>query len=409
MDSQIISALIFPVFLISSFYSSVQSINNINQNHQLDDESIKLNYIRDYLKQINKPYVKTIKSLDGDIIDCVSIHQQPAFDHPLLKGQKIIKHPPENLKGHTSKTDNFEENFQVWSMSGESCPEKTIPIRRTTEQDVLRAKSVQTFGRKIVRAGIFGNSHEHAIGSVNGEYYGAQATVNVWGPQIEAVDEFSVSQIWVLAGSFDSDLNSIEVGWMVDPTLYGDTYTRLFIYWTSDGYQTTGCYNLLCSGFVQTNQKLLIGTAIQPTSSYNGSQFDIPFYVYKNQTDGNWWLQVKDYIVGYWPSILFTHLGNESASLIEFGGEIVNSESSGTHTSTQMGSGHFADEGFGKASYFRNIQVVDENYNLVNVTDIELTIESPNCYNITKGEWLSHVWGYFFFYGGPGRGAPGCN
>lgn len=36
------------------------------------------------------------QSSDGDIIDCVPSHHQPAFDHPLLKGHKpmvIAKNP----------------------------------------------------------------------------------------------------------------------------------------------------------------------------------------------------------------------------------------------------------------------------------------------------------------------------
>ena len=31
-----------------------------------------------------------LQSPDGDIIDCVVSHKQPAFDHPLLKGQKPL-------------------------------------------------------------------------------------------------------------------------------------------------------------------------------------------------------------------------------------------------------------------------------------------------------------------------------
>lgn len=49
----------------------------------------------------------------------------------------------------------------------------------------------------------------------------------------------------------------------------------------TDAYQTTGCYNLLCSGFVQTNNKIAIGAAISPRSSYNGRQFDIGVTVWK--------------------------------------------------------------------------------------------------------------------------------
>lgn len=36
---------------------------------------------------------------------------------------------------------------QVWHKDGE-CPEKTIPIRRTKKEDILRAKSLERFGKK---------------------------------------------------------------------------------------------------------------------------------------------------------------------------------------------------------------------------------------------------------------------
>lgn len=49
----------------------------------------------------------------------------------------------------------------------------------------------------------------------------------------------------------------------------------------SDSYQATGCYNLLCAGFVQTNSRIAIGAAISPVSSYAGSQFDITILIWK--------------------------------------------------------------------------------------------------------------------------------
>lgn len=49
----------------------------------------------------------------------------------------------------------------------------------------------------------------------------------------------------------------------------------------ADSYEATGCYNLLCSGFVQTNSKIAIGAAISPTSSYKGGQFDISILIWK--------------------------------------------------------------------------------------------------------------------------------
>lgn len=102
--------------------------------------------------------------------------------------------------------------------------------------------------------------------------------MNVWEPSIQQPNEFSLSQLWILGGSFGEDLNSIEAGWQVSssssalsscywlkmielineknvitfysfltllischysssmyqvsPDLYGDNNTRLFTYWT---------------------------------------------------------------------------------------------------------------------------------------------------------------------------------
>ncbi|XP_061372750.1 protein neprosin-like isoform X1 [Gastrolobium bilobum] len=409
LSSPIISTLVH-FLLVASLVCPVCSseISNTpvaNNTFRPQEEVNKLNIIRTRLQQINKPSVKTIQSPDGDIIDCVVSHQQPAFDHPLLKGQRpLVIDPPERPKG-VNQMDLLSENFQLWTLSGESCPEGTIPIRRTTEQDMLRATSVSKFGRKIrrrVRRDTNSNGHEHAVGYVSGDqYYGAKASINVWAPRVANQYEFSLSQMWVISGSFGDDLNTIEAGWQVSPELYGDSYPRFFTYWTSDAYQATGCYNLLCSGFVQTNSRIAIGAAISPISSYAGGQFDISLLIWKDPKHGNWWLEFgSGILVGYWPSFLFTHL-RDHASMVQFGGETVNSRETGSHTSTQMGSGHFAGEGFGKASYFRNMQVVDWDNNLVPLSNLRVLADHPNCYDIQGG--INNVWGNYFYYGGPGR------
>jgi hypothetical protein len=61
------------------------------------------------------------------------------------------------------------------------------------------------------------------------KYYGAKATINVWKPQIQQPNEFSLSQIWILGGSFGEDLNSIEAGWQVR-MLFSSIIDHLFPY-----------------------------------------------------------------------------------------------------------------------------------------------------------------------------------
>ncbi|KAF2573536.1 hypothetical protein F2Q70_00003830 [Brassica cretica] len=196
----------------------------------------KLRKVEEYLKRINKPSIKTIHSPDGDVIECVPSHLQPAFDHPQLRGQKPLDLPEMPSIAIANETTN-EENFnQLWSQSGECCPIGSIPMRRTTKTDVLRARSVRRFGRRLkkpIRRDSSGGGHEHAVVFVNGEqYYGAKASINVWTPRVTDAYEFSLSQIWLISGSFGHDLNTIEAGWQVSPELYGDNYPRFFTYWT---------------------------------------------------------------------------------------------------------------------------------------------------------------------------------
>ncbi|CAL5330644.1 unnamed protein product [Camellia sinensis] len=70
--------LVLTVVLLPLCYDGIVSIYG----QKLDD-------VHKQLKYLNKPALKSIKSPDGDIIDCVYISHQPAFDHPLLKNHTI--------------------------------------------------------------------------------------------------------------------------------------------------------------------------------------------------------------------------------------------------------------------------------------------------------------------------------
>lgn len=196
----------------------------------------------------------------------------------------------------------------------------------------------------------------------------------------------------------------------VSPELYGDSRPRLFTYWTSDAYEATGCYNALCPGFVQTSSRIAIGAAISPVSEPGGAQYDMTLLVWKDPKLGNWWLSYGDQLVGYWPAQLFTHL-SDHATMVEWGGEVVDTRPAGVHTATQMGSGRFAADGFARASYFRNLQTVDADNSLAEVPleAIQTLAEDAACYDIRKDH--DHQggggWGTHFYYGGPGHN-PAC-
>nr|XP_027192732.1 uncharacterized protein LOC101510978 [Cicer arietinum] len=244
--------------------------------------------------------------------------------------------------------------------------------------------------------------HEYAIAIASeGEYYGGKAFFNVWDPYVSD-NEFSLAQMWVASGS--TFVNSLEVVHViciqVYKGLYKDNLPKLFIYWTADTYETTGCYNLKCPGFVQTNKKILLGGSFAKISKYNGKQYSFTPMIWKDSKTQNWWLRVGPDIIGYWPSSLVPLLKNH-ASIVHFGGEIVDTGPIWYHTYTQMGSGNFPNEGFGRAAYVRTLQVVEANNYLTQIPIPQFEARFPNCYDIKQG--FSNAWGKYFYYGGPGQ------
>ncbi|WVZ49342.1 hypothetical protein U9M48_000710 [Paspalum notatum var. saurae] len=295
--------------------------------------------VQSLLRKLNKPPLATIQ-------------MQPSY-HP---------------RGHHQDSNNVPRPLtQTWHQNGH-CPENTIPIRRTREEDILRASSIERFGKKRPRSMPLQADlaiHQYGVAFALGDdkYYGTQGTFNLWQPKFEKDEDFSLTQFWIAGGSYENnDLNTIEVGWQVYPEFYADNNTRLFIFWTRDAYETTGCYNLLCSGFVQTNNQIVIGGSISqlsPVSIYDGPQYDLSIFSLE-----------------------------DSATIVEWGGEVA---ASTAQTTTQMGSGHFPTEGFSKASYIKDIQVVDSTNHLKVPRGVGLIAGQPNCYNVQNGS--SSDWG----------------
>ncbi|KAF2607538.1 hypothetical protein F2Q68_00046480 [Brassica cretica] len=65
---------------------------------------------------------------------------------------------------------------------------------------------------------IVNGQNQYAVGYIQnrGPIYGTRATLNVWEPQVEAADDFSLSQVWLASGSFaNGDVNTVEAGWQV--------------------------------------------------------------------------------------------------------------------------------------------------------------------------------------------------
>ncbi|KAM7266819.1 hypothetical protein ACFE04_008985 [Oxalis oulophora] len=353
------------------------------------------------LRLLNKPYVKSIKSSDGDIIDCVKLTYQPAFDHPLLKNHTIQLSPSFDLKWEQSKQTNKTSITQLWQLNG-SCPYGTIPIKRTKKSDILRGFS---FVNKNLSTNIelFAQvAYEEAVAFVDGgKYFGARGNIDIWNPRVQK-DELSKSLISV-SGSNNANVivDSIEVGWHVNPRMNGDFETRVFISWTNNGYKTV-CYNLQCPGFVQVSKKVALGAVLTPYSIYGSNNVHVlNLSILRDFNSGHWWLVngKEQENIGYWPKSLFSHLQN-GASMATWGGRIQNNNHDSYHTTTQMGSGHFSYEGFSKANMISDIYIVDEQ-NKYKQPSFNDRVTHRGCYDVKHVS--NDLWfGPYIYFGGPG-------
>ncbi|KAK8698566.1 hypothetical protein V6N13_114678 [Hibiscus sabdariffa] len=377
----------------------------------------RLNFkgVDEKLKQLNKPAMKTIQSEDGDIIDCVDIYKQPAFDHPALKNHVIQMKPSFKLKEEKSGTTSLSSKLvvsQTWQKSG-SCPDGTVPIRRIQRMDLLRAKSIGRFGRKPqetisksnttnLKKGLYPSNSTTQVAlptivnrsaanlvTLGYNYIGAKGEINVWNPNVAADDEFTTAQIWLKAGPADK-FESLETGWM------------------KDSYKSTGCFDLTCSGFVQTNPNVALGATIVPVSSEFGQQYHVTLGMYKDPQTSNWWLKFgADVPIGYWPAGSLMFYLNHSSTLVEWGGQVYSTNVKKTpHTKTAMGSGKFASGLFGNACFIRNPNIVDFSMALKYPKWVGTWADDYYCYtayNYQKGYGTLPV----FYFGGPGQN-PNC-
>ncbi|XP_045802204.1 uncharacterized protein LOC123895758 [Trifolium pratense] len=370
------------------------------------------------LKLLNKPAVKSIKSEDGDIFDCVDIYKQPAFDHPALQNHRIQRIPDFLLESKNSNTvgtfNASSEVFQTWQKSG-SCPDGTVPIRRIQKEDLLRAASLDRFGQKPQESSV-NSTHTNSdfvhlkdrsdayLQAYGYNFIGAEANINVWNPRVDKPEDFTTAQLWLKATHGDN-LESVEAGWMVNPKLYGDHNTRLFIYWTKDTYKSTGCFDLTCSGFVQTNKAVGLGGALGPISTPLGQQYEINFGIFLDNA-GNWWLKLKRAIpVGYWPKeFLGQSFLQHDATIVQWGGQVYSHEvKTKPHTGTQMGSGE-ASGRFGGACYMSTVRIKDYSQMLKYPQLVYAYSAEPDCYRALKDDGTDPL----FYFGGPGRNLPHC-
>ncbi|RZC93032.1 hypothetical protein C5167_028392 [Papaver somniferum] len=78
----------------------------------------------------------------------------------------------------------------------------------------------------------------------------------------------------------------------------------------ADGFKETGCYNMLCPGFVQIHPEYSFGDYIKGGTYGEAYQHAYDFSVHRDPESGNLWLVngLDNAKIGYWPKEIFNHL-----------------------------------------------------------------------------------------------------
>ncbi|VVB11955.1 unnamed protein product [Arabis nemorensis] len=356
------------------------------------------------LNHINKPPIKIFQTEHGDILDCIDIQKQRAFDHPLLKNHSI-QLKPTTIPKWTRDNNTFQKSTSLpFRQENLSCPFGTVIVKRTTLEDLIQTQHLKSLGLSNPNSkdrNIDTTGYHFAVAEYKANNYGATGYINVWDLHVSP-NQFSRASIHVSGGN-NYHLQSISAGWIVNQRLKNN-HSSLSISWTTDSDNiSVGCFNTRCPGFVQVSTKFPLGILVHPVSTYNGEQFHLVVSLFQDHGSGNWWFMLRDDPIGYWPKSLFKTEGlANGASWVYWGGEVF---SPVKEKSPTMGSGHYAQEGFRKAAYINGIKVIDHvsrKFFSPTTAAIQTYANNPGCYNVETKSGTGEFWSRAVFYGGPG-------
>ncbi|XP_065624630.1 uncharacterized protein LOC136065409 [Quercus suber] len=106
----------------------------------LDGGMVKENDLNDFIskKQI-EPHIKSIKTKNGEIYDCVNFYEQPSLKHPSLKNHKSEMRPSNKVREILAQihSKKLPPSFRYAKIElDEECPQGTIPIVRVTYNEI---------------------------------------------------------------------------------------------------------------------------------------------------------------------------------------------------------------------------------------------------------------------------------
>jgi Neprosin len=362
--------------------------------------------------------VATTRTPSGQILDWVPVESQ-------VPGEAIAVPPPATDEPSPGMRESeAPARFELQDERAERGPAGSVPIVR---KDLSSVPITMPLGRYMPKRSPdgrwfsegtgeeepappdpAGGSYIHCASGTRVTCWGGDGVINVWDPSTETFQDHSLMQIGLQ--NFDEpQVQAVEAGWIVCQQLNGDGLPHLFAYYTTNGHgpgaDNVGGYNLEFDGWVQYDQDIYPGALITGSSIRGGRQgvIGIKYQWYQ----GNWWLQVQGRWLGYYPTSLF--MGNRSvfatlgdnAEFLGFWGEvgtIVNPN----QTTTQMGSGQYAESGWQQACYQSNLRMQTDRDGTMAPFNGSPQVDEPRLYDMQPHMNSGTSWGSYFWAGGPG-------
>ena len=121
------------------------------------------------------------------------------------------------------------------------------------------------------------------------------------------------------------------------------------------------------------------------------------------QENGNWWLQVQDLVLGYWPGSIFKYLASSATKLV--GVERFTTWNRMVITQGLKWEAVIsAMKAVEKQVFFRNIEYTDNSgkFRDVEPQSLNTLATRPSCYNVKVENNTNGGYGTHFYFGGPG-------
>lgn len=295
-----------------------------------------------------------------NVVKTTTTHAQTLDWIPVGSQGTIAKAPPPLAPFAADPTKNAAKPISELEMPGvEKGPPGTVPIPRvnstylTNVHGIKKPPPAKRGVSKRQDAGI----HWYVSSDQTVDNTGGSFVTSMFKAFVNNAGDFSLLQTAVTQDSSKGG-QTLEAGWINYPNQVSQPH--IFTYYTTNGYSSEGDdiggWNQDVAGWVQVDSTYFPGTAFSSISTIGGTQYDMTmqYMLYEN----NWWLWVIDRWMGYYPASLYSNgiTGTSLATgsnVIFFYGEIYNGENA--LTTTDMGSGNFAETGWQYSGYIHNM------------------------------------------------------